>query len=222
MKEIVKNAIMPKMANRYEREELRRRRAAVKDVLDLGLYFTASLEALGIREEDTNIPKGLSKNTKIVVTEQALSLIGMTIEEAAEAALANYVREHGEDAMRPKGMDEVARAVGADLEEIPGTEGMMWIMPALTKDGAVVMAMPERIAKVAEDLGDDLYIIPSSKHEIILVPAKGMADPEEFEKFIGYVNDTQVEDDDILSYSMYCYRRSDGEISMLADGETID
>lgn len=37
MKEIVKNAIMPKMANRYEREELRRRRAAVKDVLDLGL-----------------------------------------------------------------------------------------------------------------------------------------------------------------------------------------
>lgn len=32
----------------------------------------------------------------------------------------------------------------------------------------------------------------------------------------------QVEDDDILSYSMYCYRRSDGKISMLADGETID
>jgi hypothetical protein len=65
----------------------------------------------------------------------------------------------------------------------------------------------------SERLGSDIYILPSSVHELILVPEDQTMDPVQLKALIAEVNDTQVAGEEILSYSLYEYRRDPGVVS---------
>ena len=54
----------------------------------------------------------------------------------------------------------------------------------------------------------DLYILPSSVHEVILIPKDDTMEWEKLQEMVKEVNSTQVEDVEILSDSVYCYQRS--------------
>ena len=56
-------------------------------------------------------------------------------------------------------------------------------------------------------LGEDYYLIPSSIHEMLLVPASSGAGFTEFEKMIRQVNETQVPADEVLGNHAYFYSR---------------
>ena len=49
----------------------------------------------------------------------------------------------------------------------------------------------------------NFYIIPSSVHELILIPCKGCPPVEHLKNMVSQVNDAYVEDKDKLSYSVY-------------------
>lgn len=72
-------------------------------------------------------------------------------------------------------------------------------------NGAGVMLYDGLLRKEAENLGSDLYILPSSIHELIIVPKCEGMDPGQLLTMISEVNDTQVETEEILSYSLYEY-----------------
>ena len=78
--------------------------------------------------------------------------------------------------------------------------------------GAASMLQTDRIAQFAKEMEDDLYILPSSVHEVILLPKHFAPDGCEVEKMVKEINDTELAPQDRLSDHLYEFRRDSGEI----------
>ncbi len=82
-------------------------------------------------------------------------------------------------------------------------------------EGAACMLYLGLIRGFAEKAGNSLYIIPSSVHELLLIPTENTEEYAEIRSMIREINDTQVSEKEILSYSLYYYDREEGKIIML-------
>lgn len=92
----------------------------------------------------------------------------------------------------------------------------MYVMSNSTrKNGAACMFYKNAISDFSDACMEDLYIIPSSVHELILVPRKRSITKECLLEAIADVNMTCVNEEDILSYNLYYYSRADRKITML-------
>ena len=79
-------------------------------------------------------------------------------------------------------------------------------------EGAACILYEHLLKDFSDALGGNFYIIPSSTHETLLMPADNMDDSSELKAMIGEINDTQVLDEEILSYSLYYYDRDKDEV----------
>lgn len=70
------------------------------------------------------------------------------------------------------------------------------------------------IERFANELKTDLYILPSSIHELILVPKHKKIKKYELKCIVKEVNDAEVPDEDILSYQVYTYDREKTAITI--------
>ena len=82
-------------------------------------------------------------------------------------------------------------------------------------DGAACILYPNLVRDFADKVGSSLYIIPSSIHELLLLPTENDEGSAEIKGMIREINDTQVSEEEILSYSLYYYDREEGKITML-------
>lgn len=73
--------------------------------------------------------------------------------------------------------------------------------------GSSVMLYDGAIKSSADMLGDDLIIIPSSIHELLLIPASNCGSVESMKEAVLYTNRTVLDADDVLSDSIYYYSR---------------
>lgn len=80
--------------------------------------------------------------------------------------------------------------------------------------GCGCILYPHVLEDFAEQMGSDFYILPSSKHEVILLLA-GMEDPHSLIQIVREVNRTQVEQEDFLSDNVYRYSRETKEITII-------
>ena len=100
------------------------------------------------------------------------------------------------------------------LEEIEPAE-----MYVLTNEkriqGAAVVLYPEVLSNIAGKLEKDLYIIPSSVHEVILMPNQGEMEIAALKDMIYQINRTQLAPEDVLSDSLYYYYWKDKRIIKL-------
>lgn len=79
-------------------------------------------------------------------------------------------------------------------------------------NGAVSMIYRGVLAEIAEQLKENLYILPSSVHEVIIMPHSEVPDPEYVQKMIREINANHVEPEEILSDSLYFYNRLENRI----------
>ena len=100
-------------------------------------------------------------------------------------------------------------------EGIPADAGMYVLTNTSRINGAACMLYDDVVSGFAGGLGKDLYIIPSSIHEVIMMPADGYTDVDRMIDIIKEVNSTQVGEEEILSYRLYRYSRSTDRISCL-------
>ena len=78
--------------------------------------------------------------------------------------------------------------------------------------GASVLLYSEKIQELAEKTGKNLLILPSSVHEVLLMPDEEDREYEFYRQMVEEVNTTQVDPEEVLSYSLYCYDRQKKEI----------
>lgn len=71
----------------------------------------------------------------------------------------------------------------------------------------------EPLKELAEKVGTDLYILPSSIHEVIAISAKEV-DPAELKAMIGEVNTEQVRPEERLGDNPYLYKKDTNELSV--------
>lgn len=81
-------------------------------------------------------------------------------------------------------------------------------------NGASSLLYTDILKEFSYQLDTDFYILPSSIHELILVPKDGYMKKEELRKMVKEVNETQVPYEDILSDSVYVYSRELDSISL--------
>lgn len=80
--------------------------------------------------------------------------------------------------------------------------------------GASVICYPDVLKKMAQRLHSDLIILPSSVHEIILLPSDGKENVRELNDMIADINLHQVAEDEVLSDHLYYYDLERDELRM--------
>lgn len=152
------------------------------------------------------------------ITNSLAETYGVTAEDLHEIAMANM-----EEINKPtfKGMTEVMmEMMGGELPEgFPMPEGpeQMYVLSNESKlNGAAAMLDTNLMDQIAEKLDGDYFILPSSVHEVLIVPMQGEMDRENLENMVQEVNATQVSPEERLSDHVYAYDAEAHEI-MRAD-----
>lgn len=119
-------------------------------------------------------------------------------------------------------IDEILEAEGTeefkyeDCMVEPKSNKLMYVLSNQKRiEGAVCIMYPGLLRDFADKIGSSFYIIPASIHEVLLLPAENPEDREELKAMVKEVNDTQMEAEEILSYSMYWFDKSKGKICIL-------
>ena len=96
-------------------------------------------------------------------------------------------------------------------------QNAMWVVSNKGKMyGATAILQEEVLQKLSQKFQGDLYILPSSLHETIVVSAEGK-DPYELAEMVAEINMSQVELEDRLSNQVYHYDKDLRTISMATD-----
>lgn len=80
--------------------------------------------------------------------------------------------------------------------------------------GAVTMLYPNILRCFADKVKSDLYILPSSIHEIIIIAKCELGRVISLADMVREVNDEQVQEEEILSYNVYEYYREKNLLMM--------
>ena len=75
------------------------------------------------------------------------------------------------------------------------------------------------LEKFASEQNADVVILPSSQHELILIPDKGGLDYEDLQEMVEQINKSEVPVEDVLSDRVYKYDRVQDQIVMLEKQE---
>lgn len=101
------------------------------------------------------------------------------------------------------------------LAEITDSSYPMFVLSNQRKmNGAACILYQDLLKDFSAKLDSDLFILPSSVHEVILVPAKDLSSVSEFNQMVQDVNRTQVADEEILADHIYYFSRQLNEISI--------
>ena len=87
-------------------------------------------------------------------------------------------------------------------EEIP-KEGMYVLSNQTKLNGASVLAYPNLQEQLESVFPQGCYLLPSSLHEMIVVPKEMTVSPKELGEMVREVNKTEVARDEILSDRVY-------------------
>lgn len=109
-------------------------------------------------------------------------------------------------------MDMVELMIG----EMPPEQQMYVISNNKGINGAVSMLYEDGLHELAEKLGSDLYIMPSSVHEVIAV-STDMGNPNELAAMVAEINMDQVALDERLSNQVYHYDKDLRKVSLATD-----
>uniref|UniRef100_UPI004056A596 DUF5688 family protein n=1 Tax=Acetatifactor sp. TaxID=1872090 RepID=UPI004056A596 len=179
-----------------------------KDFADLSIYYRIELsmdDAVG----------------SVVIHNNLMSTWGKTVDEINTLAWENMKRMHPPVF---QGMGEVVKELlDIELDEVEEEfleNPPMFVFTASNKvNGAVYMADMQELARISEQLKDDLCILPSSRHEVIILPANFInrdGDYTHLKEMVQEVNATQVAPEDFLSDNVYFFKRATDELKLVA------
>ncbi len=158
------------------------------------------------------------------VTDGLLAELHLSVDEVIEKAIENTEKNLGQ--FEIKGMTETLFHILVDLQGMP-KEIALAMLGLSSEDftelrnepmyiggnkkamygASIMVCCKNKIKDLAESLDIDLYILPSSVHEVILVPCVDNIEREYLESMVCEVNATEVAEEDRLSNTVYVYRR---------------
>lgn len=184
------------------------------EYLDLAIcfYYAYKGEALG--------------NGSILIHNSHVEMWGTTAEELFELSQCNTPRLFPEEW---NAMETIIRELMAEQEdrgeeifldeseqeEFFGQLPMQILSNENRVHGAACILYPGLLAEMAESRNCNLFIIPSSIHEVIVLPDTGNEDYLRLKEMIEEVNTTQVEPEEILSNSLYYYDRLTNQVKIM-------
>lgn len=152
-------------------------------------------------------------NASILIHNVHLQLWKVNARELYECALENTpLLQRYELADMNTVLEEMKALGGIDDEEIEDMqqEVPMYVLSNKSRiNGASCILYKDILKDFAMVVDKDLYVLPSSIHEVILLPSDGTQESEQLKEMVREINQSQVEKEEVLSDSVYYYRRSD-------------
>lgn len=200
----IKDKIVYKVVN-YRSNEKLLEQLPHKRILDLAVVFYCLLDNEYGRSATALIYNNNLKNWNV------------TIDDVYKAALKNTP-----DLLHSKISSMAALfekcGVNVDGEEVDLKDYVPSDMYVLTNEsklnGAACILYENVLYDFAQKLGADLYILPSSVHEVILLPKLSMFEKDELVNMVKEVNTEGVAADEVLSDHVYEYNRTERLITM--------
>lgn len=168
----------------------------------------------------------------VQITNHMMERLGVDERKLYEVALKNTQREFPAT-FRP--MSEVIKEImrsdfmGINLNTLSDDDDMKPFLEALFQEGmedmqeerlplfvlsndrgingAAALFYPDMKEQIAKQMNGDYFVLPSSIHEVLIVPDNGDADYKELKDMVNEVNQTQVAPDEVLTGEVYSYDR---------------
>jgi len=152
----------------------------------------------------------------LVITKEHLTLLGIEEEELHQAARNNAERYQP---VKIRGMEDLlydlGRKIGVEVSEAKTCRPFLFVLTnSKGSFGASALLFEEELEYFANRIENDFYILPSSVHEVILVPDCAEFSAEYFRSMVKEINATQVDATEVLSDNIYRYDRKTKEISI--------
>ena len=195
-----KQRIIMKLVNKKRNAELLKKVPYIP-FMDLAIVFVCS------------VTEFLNEYATILIYHNHLKLWNVSEKELYEIALENTPK------LLPYKFDSITSILSPETKYyIPWIDQVqMYILTNNLKiHGATSIAYPGLLETIAEQLNSDLLIIPSSIHEVLILPESYIdsrdKNPPDYLAMIKEVNETQLTDDEILGDCAYHYRRDTNSI----------
>ncbi len=195
---LVESRICHKVINYEKNQEL------LRDVPwfrwhDLAITFYYAMEAEAFGKES------------VMIHNNHLDMWGQPAEEVYRVAERN-MRQRMPDLLLP--MQKLLEEMMGIKEE--GPEQLLYVLTNRNKIfGASAMLYSEKMKLLADRLRADLLILPSSVHEVLLLPDDRNREYDFYRQMVKEVNTTQVDPEEILSFNLYRYDREKAQIEAI-------
>ncbi len=189
----MKGRIYYRLISREKNEEL------LRDVphlfwLDLAIVFYLK------------IPEEIISNATALIHNSHMKQWGIDLKELYHAAAENMA----EIPVMLEPMEQLLEGYG-----LKGRSSGMYVLGIRGREyGAAVILDPKVLKKCFRRIGEEFYVLPSSIHEVILLPVSCSDDPSELERLVKEVNETCVTPEDYLSGHVYRYFSDTGELKI--------
>ncbi|MDE6314704.1 MAG: hypothetical protein K2M46_14000 [Lachnospiraceae bacterium] len=170
---------------------------------------------------------GREKNGAVLIKKKHLQLWNVTEKEVLAIAAQNAPRRliagirKMEDTLRElfsvtdeqeqEALEEFMQEIEESEHKIP----MYVLSNQINFYGAACMLYEDVMEMFAQELGEDVYILPSSVHEVLLVPVSKALPPKEMLEMVQDINTTQIPPEEILSNHIYQYSMEERGFRML-------
>ncbi len=171
--------------------------------LDLALVFYCFL------------PQSRDYHATILIHNHHLKLWGISTDTLCRIAMQNTPR------LLPWQLDDMRELLMQTLSEkerppFDFKDGpAMYILSNCDKrNGASALCYDGLLLRLSEEFHSDFLILPSSIHEVILIPDSDTDNFQGLNEMIREINETQLADEEVLSNHAYYFSRKQGQIIM--------
>ena len=165
------------------------------------------------------IPMQIERGVGLIqVTDKIIDLWGMDTQEVYETALKNMQERNY---IKIYTMDSVINSLlfGTEKEEISKEvlekmQNPFLVMTSVNyMNGSAGILDTDKLQEISEAIGQDLYILPSSIHECLILP-KYEKTVQELKEMVQEVNRQEVEPEEWLSDNVYEYSAATKEVTI--------
>ena len=166
-----------------------------------------------------NLPQEVIPHGMIQVRKNMLETIGCDERQLMQAAIQGSVRHDKAvlhsmtDILFPGSAFNYLETEGPLTEKIP----MLVLSNTERSLGATALFYPGIQEKIADLVGGDYFVLPSSIHEVIILPDDGYLDPKTLAGMVSEVNKTQVSPEERLGDKVLHYRADLERLNVAVD-----
>ncbi len=157
----------------------------------------------------------------IEVTDELMGIWGMEEETLFQQAWGSMERRQPpvlQDMGAMFGMADPRNLLAGEADFPHKPEGQMFVLTNQgMRYGASALACPGVMEKISRLFPEGFYILPSSIHEVLIVPKDGDLVPKELGNLVREVNQIEVSSDEVLSDRVYEYDREKGKIRQIPE-----
>ena len=210
--ESVRNHIYYRIVNRERNEEALREMPHL-EMGDFAIIFQCMMYQDGhpvgnvrIRKEHLGLWGLTEEELFLLAAKNTRQLLPPTIEpmeQVMRRILGELERQEGEEASECSAGE--LRTILREGEQEKTMLPMYVLSNRYNSEGATSLLYADYLDAFREQMGQDFYILPSSVHEVILVPEEAAPEYEDMCRMVKNINETQVPEQEFLSDEVMLY-----------------